>query len=75
MPSAALGKFEGAMMKDVPGHPAITGTSFEVRRMRRKRQGWPDEPAAISAALAANGVTNERGMPYNPKSISAMLAG
>ena len=29
---------------------------------------------AISAALAAKGVVNERGMPFNAKSISAMLA-
>ena len=30
---------------------------------------------AISAPLAAKGVLNEHGMPFNAKSISAMLAG
>jgi hypothetical protein len=29
---------------------------------------------AISTELAARGVLNERGQPFNPKSVAAMLA-
>ena len=44
--------------------------------MRRKRpKAGQMSLRAISAALATKGVVNERGKPYNPKSISAMLVG
>lgn len=54
-------------------HPDLV---TEVRKLRRRRpKAGQMSLRAISAALAAKGVVNERGKAYNPKSISAMLAG
>jgi DNA invertase Pin-like site-specific DNA recombinase len=46
-----------------------------VRSLARKRpKGGRMSLRAISAELAARGFVNERGAPFNPKSIGAMLA-
>ena len=42
---------------------------------RKKPKGGQLSLRAISAELAARGFVNERGAPFNPKSIGAMLAG
>ena len=42
---------------------------------RKKPKGGRLSLRAISAELAASGVLNERGRPFNPKSVAAMLAG
>jgi hypothetical protein len=41
---------------------------------RKKPKGGQMSLRAISAELAARGFVNERGAPFNPKSIGAMLA-
>jgi DNA invertase Pin-like site-specific DNA recombinase len=41
---------------------------------RKKPKGGKLSLRAISAELAAQGFLNERGRPFNPKSIAAMLA-
>ena len=41
---------------------------------RKKPKGGKLSLRAISAELAARGVLNERGRPFNPKSVAAMLA-
>ena len=41
---------------------------------RKKPKGGKLSLRAISAELAAQGFLNERGLPFNPKSIAAMLA-
>ncbi len=46
-----------------------------ARRLRRRRpKGGQRSLREISAELAAAGHVNERGKPYNPKSIASMLA-
>ena len=42
---------------------------------RKKPKGGRLSLRAISAELAARGVLNERGRPFNPKSVAAMLIG
>ena len=42
---------------------------------RKKPKGGKLSLRAISAELAAQGFLNERGKPFNPKSIAVMLAG
>lgn len=45
-----------------------------ARRLRRRRpKGGQRSLRGISAELAAAGYVNERGKPFNPKSIAAML--
>jgi hypothetical protein len=41
---------------------------------RKKPKGRALSLLAISAALAEQGHLNERGKPFNPKSVAAMLA-
>jgi DNA invertase Pin-like site-specific DNA recombinase len=41
---------------------------------RKKPKGGKLSLRAIAAEMAAQGVLNERGMPFNPKSISVLLA-
>ena len=46
-----------------------------ARRLRRRRpKGGQRSLREISAELAAAGYVNERGKPYNPKSVASMLA-
>jgi hypothetical protein len=46
----------------------------QVRQLRRKRpKGGRMSLRSISGVLAQRGYLNERGNPFNPKSISAML--
>lgn len=67
----ATGKCEGRKSHGEL-HPDLVAT---VRQMRRRRpKAGQMSLRAISAALAAKGVVNERGMPFNAKSISAILA-
>jgi DNA invertase Pin-like site-specific DNA recombinase len=44
------------------------------RLARKKPKGRKLSLRAISAALAAQGCLNERGRPFNPKSVAVMLA-
>jgi len=47
-----------------------------ARRLRRKKpKGGQMSLRAISAALEAEGHLNEKGKPFNPKSVASMLAG
>jgi DNA invertase Pin-like site-specific DNA recombinase len=41
---------------------------------RKKPKGGKMSLRAVSAAMAAQGHLNERGQPFNPKSIATMLA-
>ena len=41
---------------------------------RKKPKGGKMSLRAVSAAMAAQGYLNERGRPFNPKSIATMLA-
>jgi hypothetical protein len=42
---------------------------------RKKPKGGRLSLRAISAEMADRGVLNERGRPFNPKSVAAMLSG
>jgi hypothetical protein len=53
--------------------PRIVALTKALARKRPK--GGTRSLRAISAELAAQGILNERGKPFNPKSIGAMLAG
>jgi hypothetical protein len=44
------------------------------RLARKKPKGGRLSLRAISAELAVQGFLNERGRPFNPKSVAAMLA-
>jgi hypothetical protein len=46
-----------------------------IHVQRKPPKGGRRSLRAISAELAAQGILNERGKPFNPKSIGAMLAG
>jgi DNA invertase Pin-like site-specific DNA recombinase len=58
------------------GRKSLAETNPEAvemaRRLARKRKNKPSL-RAISAQLAASGYVNERGNPFNPKSVAAML--
>ncbi len=45
------------------------------RLARKKPKGGALSLRAISASLAEQGPFNERGKPFNPKSVAVMLAG
>jgi hypothetical protein len=45
------------------------------RNGQRNHQSSRLSLRAISAELAARGVLNERGRPFNPKSVATMLTG
>ena len=46
-----------------------------AKRLARKRpKGGKMSLRAVSAALAEQGYLNERGKPFNPKSVSVLLA-
>jgi len=60
----------------------VEGRNFEARPdlvklakalAREKPKGGKLSLRAISAKLAAQGFLNERGRPFNPKSVAAML--
>lgn len=61
------------------GRKALAETNPEAvamaQSLRRKRKGKPLSLRAISAEMAAHGLLNERGKPFNPKSVMVMLAG
>lgn len=66
----ATGKCEGRK-----GHDELQPHVVElVRKMRRKTKAGQMSLRAIAAELASHGHVNERGAPYNPKSIMAMLS-
>ena len=52
----------------------LAAESGHVQTWRRKPKGGQMSLRAISAELAARGHVNERGKPFNPNSIAAMLA-
>ncbi len=61
------------------GRKSLSETRPEVVALakalgRKKPKGGKMSLRAISAELAARGVLNERGRPFNPKSIATMLA-
>lgn len=45
-----------------------------AKQLHRSRKGSRKSLRVISAELATQGYVNERGAPYNPKSVSAMVA-
>jgi DNA invertase Pin-like site-specific DNA recombinase len=66
----ATGKCEGrkSLVELKPDTVAL------ARRLRRRKpKGGQMSLRAVAAALAAQGHLNERGMPFNPKSVSTML--
>ena len=66
-----IGKCEGRKAH-VELHPDMV---TQARLLRRKRpKGGQMSLRAISAELAIQGYLNERGRPYNPKSIASMLS-
>ena len=65
--------------KKVEGRKSLAETNPEAvalaKRLARKRpKGGKMSLRAVSAALAAQGYLNERGKPFNPKSVAVMLA-
>ena len=61
------------------GRKSLSETRPEVVELvkalaRKKPKGGKMSLRAVSAAMAAQGHLNERGMPFNPKSIATMLA-
>jgi hypothetical protein len=51
------------------------GLQAVLRAADGRAKGGKKSLRAISAGLAAQGFLNERGRPFNPQSIAAMLAG
>jgi len=68
---ASAGKCEGRK-SHVEARPEVVDVARQLRR--RKPKGGQMSLRAISAALAERGYVNERGKPFNPKSIAVMLA-
>lgn len=68
---AATGKCEGRK-SIAETHPETVALARKLRRKRPK--GGKASLRDISAKLAIQGHRNERGKPFNPKSIAAMLA-
>ncbi len=61
------------------GRKSLSETRPEVVALakalgRKKPKGGKMSLRAVSAAMAAQGCLNERGQPFNPKSIATMLA-
>jgi len=61
------------------GRKSLVETNAETvalaKRLARKRpKGGKMSLRAVSAELAAQGHLNERGKPFNPKSVAVMLA-
>ena len=67
----ATGKCEGRKSL-AELHPDVVALARRLRRRRPK--GGQRSLREISAELAAAGYVNERGRPFNPKSISVMVA-
>ena len=67
----ATGKCEGRKSL-AETHPEAV--ALAKRLARRKPKGGTRSLRAISAELAAQGFLNERGRPFNPKSVSVLLA-
>jgi DNA invertase Pin-like site-specific DNA recombinase len=67
----ATGKCEGRK-SHAELHPDLV--DMERRLRRRRPKGGQRSLRAISADLAASGHLNERGWPYNAKSIASMLS-
>jgi DNA invertase Pin-like site-specific DNA recombinase len=77
--AAARRRKHMATGKKVEGRKSHTGARPDVVRLakalaRKKRKGGKLSLRAISAALAEIGHVNERGKPFNPKSVSVLLA-
>ena len=68
----ATGKKVEGRKSHVEGHPDLVKLAKALAR--KKPKGGKLSLRAISAELAAQGFLNERGRPFNPKSIAAMLA-
>ncbi len=64
------GKCEGRK-SHVERRPGVVALA---RRLRRKTKAGQMSLRAISAELAEQGHVNERGKPFNPASVAAMLA-
>jgi hypothetical protein len=55
--------------------PSTSASVALAKRVARKKpKGGALSPRAISASLAEQGHLNERGKPFNPKSVATMLA-
>jgi DNA invertase Pin-like site-specific DNA recombinase len=65
---AATGRCEGRKPIAIT-HPEATSLARQLRRKRKANLSL----RAISAELAQQGFLNERGRPYNPKTIGAMI--
>ena len=77
--AAARRRKRMATGKKVEGRKSHTEARPDVVRLtkelaRKKRKGGKLSLRAISAALAEIGHVNERGKPFNPKSVSVLLA-
>ena len=66
----------GVKVEGRPSHAQLAPEAVAMaRRLRRKKpKGGQLSLRAISAELAAGGYLNERGLPYNAKSVASMLA-
>ena len=78
--AAARRRKRKATGKKVEGRKSHAEARSDVVRLakalaRKKPKGGKLSLRAISAELAAQGFLNERGKPFNPKSIAVMLAG
>ena len=67
----ATGKCEGRKSLAETNPDAV---ALAKRLARKKPKGGKLSLRAISAELAARGVLNERGKPFNPKSVAVLLA-
>jgi DNA invertase Pin-like site-specific DNA recombinase len=77
--AAARRRKRMATGKKVEGRKGLAETNPEAvalakRLARRKPKGGKLSLRAVSAELAAQGFLNERGRPFNPKSVAVMLA-
>ncbi len=77
--AAARRRKRVATGEKVEGRKSLAETRPEVVALakalaRKKPKGGKLSLRAVSAAMAAQGYLNERGRPFNPKSIATMLA-
>lgn len=67
----ATGKKVEGRKSHAEKQPAVVALARQLNRRRKRRPSLRQ----ISAELAAAGYVNERGKPFNPKSVASMLAG
>jgi hypothetical protein len=70
----AVAQFEKATTSPSWRHAEAEAVALAKALRRKKPKGGKLSLRAVSAAMAAQGFLNERGQPFNHKSVAVMLA-